>query len=338
MKTIAFFNNKGGVGKTSLVYHLAWMYAEQGLRVLAADLDPQANLTSRFFNEEAFEGLWPVGLPGKTLLTPLLPLLQGEGGIGEPHVEEIGTIGLLAGDLDLSRFEDELSQQWPHCLDGQPRAFRVVGAFHTILERAARQHETDVVLIDVGPNLGAINRAALIAADYVAIPLAPDLFSIKGLQNLGPRLREWRCGWNDRLARRPQGLDLPAGRMEPVGYVVMQHAARLDRPVRAYARWMARIPAVYRDAVLDEPSPPAGLKVEDDPNALASLKHYRSLMPLAQEARKPMFLLKPADGAIGSHAKAVQDCYADFGRLASKLLERTSGRPNDQKSSADQAP
>ncbi len=42
MKTIAFFNNRGGVGKRSLVYHLAWMYSELGLRVLAADLDPQA--------------------------------------------------------------------------------------------------------------------------------------------------------------------------------------------------------------------------------------------------------------------------------------------------------
>ena len=45
---VAFFNNKGGVGKTSLVYHLAWMYADLGLRVMAADLDPQANLTSAF--------------------------------------------------------------------------------------------------------------------------------------------------------------------------------------------------------------------------------------------------------------------------------------------------
>ena len=45
MKTIAFFNNKGGVGKTTLVYHLAMMFADRGLRVLAADFDPQANLT-----------------------------------------------------------------------------------------------------------------------------------------------------------------------------------------------------------------------------------------------------------------------------------------------------
>ena len=47
MTTIAFFNNKGGVGKTSLVYHLALMYAEIGVSVVAADLDPQANLTAR---------------------------------------------------------------------------------------------------------------------------------------------------------------------------------------------------------------------------------------------------------------------------------------------------
>jgi Mrp family chromosome partitioning ATPase len=39
---VAFFNNKGGVGKTSLVYHLAWMYSDLGFRVVAADLDPQA--------------------------------------------------------------------------------------------------------------------------------------------------------------------------------------------------------------------------------------------------------------------------------------------------------
>ena len=37
MKTIAFFNNKGGVGKTSLVYHLAWMFADHGIKTLAVD-------------------------------------------------------------------------------------------------------------------------------------------------------------------------------------------------------------------------------------------------------------------------------------------------------------
>ncbi len=49
---IAFFNNKGGVGKTSLAYHLAWMFADLGKQVLAADLDPQANLSAAFLDED----------------------------------------------------------------------------------------------------------------------------------------------------------------------------------------------------------------------------------------------------------------------------------------------
>jgi chromosome partitioning protein len=302
------------------------MDGDLGLRVLAADLDPQANLTTMFLDEDDLESLWPAGMPGRTVLGPLLPLLEGEGGIADPHVEDISGIGLLAGDLALSGFEDELSQQWPYCLEGKARAFRVIGAFHQILARAAVMRGADVVLIDVGPNLGAINRAALIAADYVVIPLAPDLFSLKGLQNLGPRLRDWRGGWTERLRKSPPGLDLPQGRMDPIGYVVLQHAARLDRPVKAYAKWMARIPGVYREAVLAEVVPQAGVSIAGDPNCLSTLKHYRSLMPLAQEARKPMFFLKPADGAIGGHAQAVQDCYRDFRALAVEIGKRTGVR------------
>jgi hypothetical protein len=62
--------------------------------------------------------------------------------------------------------------------------------------------------------------------------------------------------------------------------------------------------------------------VENDRECLATLKHYRSLMPLAQEARKPMFHLKAADGAIGGHSKAVSDCYDDFLVLARTIADR----------------
>jgi chromosome partitioning protein len=103
--------------------------------------------------------------------------------------------------------------------------------------------------------------------------------------------------------------------MEAIGYIVMQHAVRLDRPVRAYAKWMARIPGGYRQAILRQ-SGASEITVEQDPNCVASLKHYRSLMPMAMEVQKPMFHLKPADGAIGAHVHAVQDCYNDFKRLA----------------------
>ncbi len=326
MRTIAFFNNKGGVDKTSLVYHLAWMYADQGIPVVAADLDPQANLTSMFLEEDRIEELWPDAGPRGTIYQSLVPLLDGTGDVADAHVEEIGPgLGLIPGDLALSSAEDELSGQWPDCLDRKPRAFRVISAVWRVLERAARSQETRLVLIDVGPNLGALNRAVLVASEHVVIPLAPDLFSLQGLKNLGPTLRRWREEWQERRQRNPvEGLSLPEGAMRPAGYVVMQHAVRLDRPVKAYARWMERIPYVYREAVLGE----AGTAGGDDAHRLAALKPYRSLMPLAQEARKPMFSLTPADGAIGGHAAAVRQCFQDFRELAWTIAGRCGlGRP-----------
>jgi hypothetical protein len=61
----------------------------------------------------------------------------------------------------------------------------------------------------------------------------------------------------------------------------------------------------------------------NDPNCLALLKHYQSLMPMAQEAHKPIFHLKPADGAIGTHITAVRGVYWDFKELAQKVATHT---------------
>ena len=323
MKTIAFFNNKGGVGTTSLVFHLAWMYAELGLNVIAADLDPQANLTSMFLDDAELEKLWAENGARQTVFGALQPLLDGTGDVSPPFVEDATPgLGLVVGDLALSAAEDELSSQWPDCLDRKPRAFRVISALWRVLREAASARAAAIVLIDVGPNLGAFNRAALVSADFVVVPLAPDLYSLQGLRNLGPTLRRWRGEWAERRTRNPvEGLEIPEGAMAPAGYVVMQHAVRLDRPVKAYCRWMERIPTVYRSAVLGE-TPQADVTIDTDPECLSMLKHYRSLMPLAHEARKPMFALRPADGAIGGHATAVHDCYTDFRGLARVIAYR----------------
>jgi cellulose biosynthesis protein BcsQ len=176
-----------------------------------------------------------------------------------------------------------------------------------------------VILVDLGPNLGAINRAALVAADYVVIPLGPDLFSLQGMQNLGPALHRWRAQWEERLEKNPVGgLDLPSGTIKPIGYVVLRHSVRLDRPVKAFERWMARIPQTYAGTVLRE-TPNPGATIDTDPNCIARLKDYRSLMPLAQEARKPVFFLKPADGVLGAHTYAVSEAYKDFKKVAVRI-------------------
>ena len=334
---IAFFSSQGGVGKTSLVYHIAHMVSDSSYRVVAADLDPQGHLSAAFLDDDRLEGLWPADKSSPTIYGALLPLKRGIGDVEGPALEKIHErLVLIPGDMGLSEYEDELFHVWPKCLDRDERAFRVISAFWRVLQKGAARHRADVILVDLGPNLGSINRAALIASDYVVIPLGADLFSLQGLRNLGPTLRSWRSGWQERLAKQPgnaHGLELPPGDMAPIGYIVTQHSVRRDRPVRSYDKWMAMIPGYYEEYVLGQ-SGVAAPTVADDRNCLALLKHYRSLMPMAQEARKPMFALKPADGALGAHTYAVKDAYRDFHDLAIAILRRTDIFDSQRKADA----
>ncbi len=326
---ITFFNNKGGVGKTSLVYHLSWMFAEQGKRVVAVDLDPQANLTAAFLDEDQLEAIWDDEKPPNTIFRAVRPL-TGVGDILEPALQHIPSMDedtglfLLPGDVDLSGFEETLAEAWPASMGDANlyRPFRILTAFWQVMQMAAKQAKADVLMVDAGPNLGAINRSVLIATDYVVIPLGADLFSLQGLKNLGPTLRNWRGLWKKRLDNwKKPDFPLPEGKMTPIGYLCQQYSVRLSRPVKAYDKWVHRIPGVYREGVLNEQS--KDMKPEDDPYCLATIKHYRSLIPMAQEHRKPVFRLTPADGAIGSHARAVQEAYEDFKKLAQKIAEKT---------------
>jgi len=323
MKTIIFFNNKGGVGKTTLVYHFTYMLAELGHKCLAVDLDPQAKLTSMFLPDEELERIYAQDQHRETLLSGIKPLDRGIGDIARVKVHNVSSkIGLLAGDLDLSLFEDKLSSNWSKCVDGDEAAFRIVSSFYRIVQQEAEAFGAEFCLIDVGPNFGALNRATLIAADYVLVPMAADLFSLQGLRNLGDRLSAWKSEWAERQNRnKSTDIALPNGLIKPLGYVVMQHGIKESRPVQSYLKWANRIPAVFEEYVLKTAVTP-GIIAENDPNCLALLKHYHSLIPMSMEARKPIFLLKPADGAIGAHFQAVQRSYQDFKSLTENILSR----------------
>ena len=209
------------------------------------------------------------------------------------------------------------------CLEGDERAFRVTAAFYRVLAGAAEKCGATICLIDVGPNLGAINRASLVAADFVIVPIAPDLFSIRGLANVGPTMQRWRRDWQKRLDEWPASLRFsrPPGAMIPMGYVISRYTIFADGPVRAYKRWLDKVPGIYRSAV-EAGNVPSDLTFDADDRRIAQLKDYRSLMAMAREARKPMFLLRPADGAIGGHQAAVRECGDDFRALAHEILRR----------------
>ena len=87
MGKITFFNNKGGVGKTTTVYHTAWMLSEMGIKTIAVDLDPQSNLTSMFLSNERLEDIYENLLP-VTILDAINPIVNGDPAV-PVHLEEV---------------------------------------------------------------------------------------------------------------------------------------------------------------------------------------------------------------------------------------------------------
>jgi cellulose biosynthesis protein BcsQ len=312
---LTFFNNKGGVGKTSLLYHLAWMFAELDKRVVAVDLDPQANLTAAFLDEEQIETLWSNASDSTT-----------------PQLQKIAPdLYLIPSDAALSTYEEILSNEWLNSMGDNNlyRSMRILSSFWQVIQMAANKVEADMILVDTGPNLGAINRSVLIATDYVIIPLGTDLFSLQGLKNLGPTLRSWNNQWQKRLdnwtnspeAKQHPDWKLPQGKMQSIGYLCQQYRLLLERPIKVYDKWANRIPVVYREYVLNKPEE-TDIKPADDPYCLAIIKHYWSLIPMGQEHRVPIFKLTAANGAIGSHALAVQAAKQDFKQLAQVIADK----------------
>ena len=104
---------------------------------------------------------------------------------------------------------------------------------------------------------------------------------------------------------------------------MIQNLIRLYLPVSSH-NWMAQIPECYREAVLNETKNKGDnreIVMTEDPHCLALLKNYELMMPLAKEAHKPIFYLKPADGAMGGYHHSVLAAYKEFKQLALNILK-----------------
>jgi chromosome partitioning protein len=337
MRSVALVNNKGGVGKATLTFNIAHMLARKGLRTVALDYDPQCTLSEIFLADQDLEEIWEedeasdhggtAGRRGRTVADCIEPVRRGMGDIQEPELILVAEdLWLLPGHLDLGRFEQTLAEEWPHARGhDNERALRVVTALARLASMAAHKVDADILLIHVGSSLGALNRAALLACDAVVVTLAPDLFSLPGLASMGATLKEWRTDWSDICSSRPEGEaqeSLPIHRFHPVGYIVQQHLARVDRISAGYRKWASRIPWYFHHYVLEEKDAAEDLRIEDDAQCIAWIRHSASLAPIAQIARKPIFALEQADGIGGGQLQAVARCRKEFERLVTRLLEQ----------------
>lgn len=324
MKSIAFFNNKGGVGKTTLLCNVAAYAAlHMGLKVCVIDADPQCNATQYFFNEDALDEIYADD--GFTILDIVEPLTEGEGftlDIKMLPSENFG-IDVLPGDPKLALVEDFLAQDWGTAKSGNVRGIRTNLVFSDLL---GRLDDYDVVFIDVSPSLGAINRSILLSADYFMSPMSIDIFSLKAFENIAEWIEDWSNDWDVGIANVKDTSKLPDlhyGQAKFLGYVTQQYLAKKDssgrrRGVRAYEQIRDQIDKIIEDCGLDKDIPGQPFEIGTVPNLF-------SLIPMAQSNNKPVFELLAKDGVVGAHFAKVKDARKIFGIVTKNLLERVDG-------------
>lgn len=327
MKSLTLFNNKGGVGKTTLTYHLAHMLSRIGLRVVALDYDPQCNLTFGMLGKRMF-ALWDRPTEDCAHAAACLePVRQGRGLLRPPQLAEVADrLWLLPGHLDLSRFEQTLAEQWPRVMaTDNERALDVVLSLSALAHRAAESVAADLVLLDVGPSLGAINHSAMLACDNVVVPMAWDWFSLQALLNIGPSIKEWRDDWQtvrERFLRSHPYAAFATHRFQPIGYVLQQRINQPDMDSIGYEAIGENVQRVFRTHLLQKGRLQDGAATDPDEHRLAMVDHYAALAPLSQLFCKPMFDLTQADGAVGGQVRMVRECRRTIEALARKICRR----------------
>ena len=335
MKSVVFFNNKGGVGKTTLTCNVvSFLTKHKGKRVLLIDSDPQCNATQALLSDEICESLYLSSSPPiKTLFDYMAPIEAGEPSISGTPQPLLGTQNLFGTDLipghpKMSLVEDKLSSAWNELQAGTPSGYRISNWCSQLFAHLAPRY--DLIVFDVGPSLGALNRTVILSCDYLITPFGCDIFSLLGIQNISSWIKGWKRQYDrglqnarddrpDILTTYPIILDTDR-KFRFAGYSVQQYVTKTfktgKRPVGAYDRIMKRIPSTVSEN-LDFLKPP-GTPV--DALELGHIPFLYSLVPLAQSQRAPIHALGKTGKLVGSQYKQVEDYQGLMGRFCDRLL------------------
>lgn len=325
MKSIAIFNNKGGVGKTTLLCNLAAFIAKNyKKKVLIIDADPQCNATQSMFSDDEIDNLYE-STKTFTIYSVIHPLSLGKGyteSFSPIHREHFGC-DIVIGDPRLSLKEDLLARDWSSAVSGEIRGLRTTFVFSALLARCTNY---DYVMFDMGPSLGSINRACLLSCDFFVSPMSIDIFSLRAIENIRISIENWRKSLAIGINNIDDISDFPDNARKEMsikfaGYVTQQYIAKTigkgeKRAVKAYDKIMRKVPRAIEENFVSHLQPDK----RHVGYALGSIPNLHSLIPMAQFARKPIFELKAKDGVVGAHFAKVQDSTKLFGRIAENLI------------------
>lgn len=339
MKSVAMFNNKGGVGKTTLTCNLASFIAMNfNKKVLVVDCDPQCNSTQLIMGVENSAELYLDPNPTiSTIKDVLQPIEDGDSTINtqltflKSSDNRFG-VDLLPGHPYFAIIEDRLGVAWGQLRGRDRQGFRQTN-WNTLLCNYL-EDKYDLVMFDLGPSLGSINRSVLMGCQHFLTPLGSDVFSIIGVKNISSWLNNWIDDYNhswsaltpeERSVLQDRFSVLPEPRIKKgfIGYTVQLYITKSygqeRRATKAYEAIIGDVDNEIRTSLIDFYSDSLIASPQD--SKLGDIQHLYSLVPLAQKQSVPIHALTSTDGLVGSQFSAVREFSNKIRPIAENLLK-----------------
>ncbi|MGB8343226.1 MAG: AAA family ATPase [Chthoniobacterales bacterium] len=346
-KTIALFNHKGGVSKTTTTFNLGWMLAEKGHRVVMIDTDPQCNLTGLVLGYDSTQDFdrYYAEHPSANVKDALAPAFESQ-----PRpiqtVECVAIPGrdnlfLVPGHVNLSEYEVTLGIAQE--LSGSIQTLRnLPGAFHYFVTKVAEAQNADFILVDMSPSLGAMNQNFLMTSDFFLIPTAPDYFSVMAIESLTAILPKW-MQW----AKRASGVDalksatypFPELRLKLLGTVIQRYRLMKGKATIGFQTWINQINDKVRDRLapslaqydgLLRPEAYAYAGVDAQGGyCLSIISDFNSMITISQDHQTPVFALTQEmfghEGAVLDQDITKRDEFRQtFSDLADRVVSLVS--------------
>ncbi|OGH00951.1 MAG: hypothetical protein A2600_03635 [Candidatus Lambdaproteobacteria bacterium RIFOXYD1_FULL_56_27] len=350
-KTIALFNHKGGVSKTTTTFNLSWMLAEKGFRVVMVDTDPQCNLTGLVMDYSQSIDLdnFYTTFPQQNIKAALAPAYESQpmliDAIDCVEVPTRNGLFLVPGHINFSEYEVTLGVAQE--LSSSIQALRnVPGAFHYFINKVAKKYDADFVLIDMSPSLSSMNQNILVTSDYFLIPTAPDYFSVMAIESLATTLPKW-VAWAHKAANsetlKTATYPFPDTKLKFIGTVIQRYRQRKKKPTVGFQNWFSEIntkvkgrlvPSLSQTQLLLDAATYENNTIKDTAYCLAQIPDFNTLITASQTHQTPVFAL--TDDMIG-HTGVVleQDINKkeEFHSIFSELATRIIGIVKDGESS-----
>ncbi|MFZ2726524.1 MAG: ParA family protein [Methylococcaceae bacterium] len=359
MKIISVFNNKGGVGKTTLTYHLAHILAEMGKKVLILDLDSQCNISLYGMKEEELEKIWreeddiidngfnaynPYNDDVKKLFTSTRTthflLKSVEDGISDyeelpPPFKVTENLDLIPSRLTLFMYENRISERWNGMFLGESLSIKTLTKIRKLAESYSNKNHYDFVIIDTSSNLGALNKIMYFTADGFIIPCTLDGMSLFAIKSLGKILNDWDRQFNTcfKLILESKRKEFPEKSVRFLGYTLYNAKRKIDdkeqlcltHPDFNYAK---KIPNAIKEYISETVRKNLTEDMVQNSIGNNSISYTHNTLPnMAQKYKQPMWKIPNYcdlndKGIIIANRKMYEDTRAMYEAFAKDLLIR----------------